>query len=56
MHTVDLNLAYIWCFGWTMQAVQLINQTDGIQRARDLAKHHCLMAAKMVGVILFDRR
>lgn len=31
-----------------LQAVQLINQSDGIQRARDLAKHHCLMAAEMV--------
>ena len=30
------------------QAVALIGQSQGIQRARDLAQHHCLLAADMV--------
>ena len=31
------------------QAVLLIERSRGIQRARELAEHHCFMAADMVG-------
>lgn len=34
----------------TLQAVALIEQSNGIQRAKDLAKHHADMAAQMVGI------
>lgn len=34
-------------FPW--QAVSLLERTQGIKRAQELAAHHCSMAAEMVG-------
>eukprot|EP00199_Chlamydomonas_sp_CCMP681_P004818 CAMPEP_0119112680 /NCGR_PEP_ID=MMETSP1180-20130426/41223_1 /TAXON_ID=3052 ORGANISM="Chlamydomonas cf sp, Strain CCMP681" /NCGR_SAMPLE_ID=MMETSP1180 /ASSEMBLY_ACC=CAM_ASM_000741 /LENGTH=144 /DNA_ID=CAMNT_0007100311 /DNA_START=147 /DNA_END=581 /DNA_ORIENTATION=- len=34
--------------GDVAQAVKLINDSSGIQRAKDLAKQHCILAAQMI--------